>query len=91
MECPEDCNENGNCVDFACKCEEEWTGESCKQKRCPNDCSGNGSCVDGVCTCNTKEYWGDDCSYISKLVSYTFSLSTLYSFLEIKSNSQHII
>lgn len=49
--CPEDCNDNGICVEGACFCREGFTGASCSIATCPDNCNGNGTCNDGVCAC----------------------------------------
>ncbi|KAG7456959.1 hypothetical protein MATL_G00241490 [Megalops atlanticus] len=61
--CPDECNDNGRCVDGRCVCYEGYTGEDCSQLRCPNDCSDKGHCVDGRCVC-FEGFTGDDCSQL---------------------------
>ncbi|KAF6726013.1 Tenascin-N [Oryzias melastigma] len=59
--CPEECNDNGRCVDGKCVCYEGYTGEDCSQLTCPNDCNDKGQCVDGKCVC-FSHFTGEDCS-----------------------------
>ena len=69
MECPEDCNGNGNCENHKCICEDTWYGESCKLKECPNNCNSRGTCdsASGVCDCEDP-FCDDDCSGLSKYI-----------------------
>lgn len=63
-ECPDNCNESGEC-DFAtgkCKCNEGFSGENCSKKVCVNDCSNKGTCDDGECKCNSG-FTGKACEY----------------------------
>ncbi|CAJ1072211.1 tenascin-N [Xyrichtys novacula] len=59
--CPDDCNDNGRCVDGKCVCHEGFTGDDCNQLSCPDDCNDKGRCVDGKCVC-FSHFTGDDCS-----------------------------
>ncbi|XP_041847342.1 tenascin-N isoform X4 [Melanotaenia boesemani] len=59
--CPDECNDNGRCVDGKCVCHEGYTGEDCSQLACPNDCNDKGQCVDGKCVC-FPHFTGEDCS-----------------------------
>uniref|UniRef100_A0A8C9SX07 Tenascin N n=1 Tax=Scleropages formosus TaxID=113540 RepID=A0A8C9SX07_SCLFO len=59
--CPNECNDNGRCVEGRCKCYEGYAGDDCSQLVCPNDCNDKGSCEDGVCVC-FSHYTGEDCS-----------------------------
>ncbi|XP_077088064.1 tenascin-N isoform X2 [Siphateles boraxobius] len=59
--CPDECNDNGRCVDGRCVCHEGYTGHDCSQLTCPNDCKDKGHCVDGKCVCFSG-FSGDDCS-----------------------------
>uniref|UniRef100_A0A8C4T7M9 Tenascin C n=1 Tax=Erpetoichthys calabaricus TaxID=27687 RepID=A0A8C4T7M9_ERPCA len=60
-ECPNDCQDQGRCVDGRCVCFEGFTGEDCGTEACPVDCGENGQCVEGVCVC-AEGFSGDDCS-----------------------------
>ncbi|KAK2900822.1 hypothetical protein Q8A67_008937 [Cirrhinus molitorella] len=59
--CPDECNDNGRCVDGRCMCYEGYTGDDCSQLTCPNDCKDKGHCVDGKCVCFSG-FSGEDCS-----------------------------
>ncbi|KAF4117401.1 tenascin-N isoform X2 [Onychostoma macrolepis] len=59
--CPDECNDNGRCVDGRCVCYEGYTGRDCSQLTCPNDCKDKGHCVDGKCVCFSG-FSGEDCS-----------------------------
>ncbi|WAR31429.1 MEGF8-like protein [Mya arenaria] len=43
-DCPFNCSNQGNCVDFRCYCYPGRTGEFCEREQCPLDCS-HGQCV----------------------------------------------
>ncbi|KAG7256328.1 hypothetical protein CRUP_032162 [Coryphaenoides rupestris] len=58
--CPDDCNDNGRCVDGRCVCHQGYTGPDCGQAACPGDCGDKGRCVDGRCMCH-QGYTGPDC------------------------------
>uniref|UniRef100_A0A3P9DIR0 Tenascin N n=1 Tax=Maylandia zebra TaxID=106582 RepID=A0A3P9DIR0_9CICH len=60
--CPDECNDNGRCVDGrCCVCYEGYTGEDCSELTCPNNCNDKGQCVDGKCVC-FSHFAGEDCS-----------------------------
>ncbi|XP_075877458.1 tenascin-N isoform X2 [Nelusetta ayraudi] len=59
--CPDECNDNGRCVDGKCVCHQGFTGDDCSQQECPGDCSDKGHCVDGKCVC-FPHFSGEDCS-----------------------------
>ncbi|XP_066548276.1 tenascin-N [Amia ocellicauda] len=59
--CPNNCNDNGHCVDGQCVCYEGFAGVDCSELLCPNECNDKGRCVDGVCQC-FSHYMGEDCS-----------------------------
>ncbi|XP_072297560.1 tenascin-N isoform X1 [Eucyclogobius newberryi] len=59
--CPDDCNDNGRCVDGKCVCLQGYTGHDCSQVACPDDCNDKGQCVDGKCVC-FPHFTGEDCS-----------------------------
>ncbi|XP_033993048.1 tenascin-N [Trematomus bernacchii] len=59
--CPDECNDNGRCVDRKCVCLQGYTGEDCSQLICPDDCNDKGQCVDGKCVC-FPHFTGEDCS-----------------------------
>ncbi|KAJ8406194.1 hypothetical protein AAFF_G00304250 [Aldrovandia affinis] len=58
--CPDECNDNGRCVDGRCVCYQGYGGDDCGQLLCPDDCNDKGRCVDGVCVC-FEGFEGDDC------------------------------
>ncbi|XP_066569231.1 tenascin isoform X2 [Amia ocellicauda] len=60
-ECPNDCQDQGRCVDGVCVCFEGFTGEDCGVEMCPVDCGENGQCIDGMCIC-AEGFTGEDCS-----------------------------
>ncbi|XP_030608067.1 tenascin-N isoform X2 [Archocentrus centrarchus] len=59
--CPDECNDNGRCVDGKCVCHQGYTGEDCSQLTCPGNCNDKGQCVDGKCVC-FPHFTGEDCS-----------------------------
>ncbi|KAM4604869.1 tenascin-N isoform 2-T2 [Polymixia lowei] len=59
--CPDDCNDNGRCVDGRCVCHQGYTGHDCSQLTCPDNCNDKGHCVDGKCVC-FPHFTGEDCS-----------------------------
>ncbi|XP_073347326.1 tenascin-N [Pagrus major] len=59
--CPDECNDNGRCVDGKCVCHQGYTGEDCSQLMCPDNCNDKGHCVDGKCVC-FPHFTGEDCS-----------------------------
>ncbi|XP_045908068.1 tenascin-N isoform X1 [Micropterus dolomieu] len=59
--CPDECNDNGRCVDGKCVCHQGFTGEDCSQLMCPDNCNDKGHCVDGKCVC-FPHFTGEDCS-----------------------------
>ncbi|KAJ8285701.1 hypothetical protein GJAV_G00029950 [Gymnothorax javanicus] len=60
-ECPDDCQDQGRCVDGKCVCFEGYAGEDCSIELCPMECGEHGHCSDGVCVCSDG-YSGEDCS-----------------------------
>ncbi|XP_041804738.1 tenascin-N isoform X2 [Chelmon rostratus] len=59
--CPDECNDNGRCVDGKCVCHQGYTGHDCSQLMCPDNCNDKGHCVDGKCVC-FPHFTGEDCS-----------------------------
>nr|XP_020454845.1 tenascin-like isoform X2 [Monopterus albus] len=60
-ECPNDCQDQGRCVDGKCECFEGFGGDDCSIQLCLLDCGDNGHCVDGSCLCD-EGFIGEDCS-----------------------------
>jgi len=51
-DCPNDCNNHGNCIDGFCICDEKWSGNDCSVPKCHNNCNNNGNCIEGgICKC----------------------------------------
>ncbi|XP_048085157.1 tenascin isoform X1 [Alosa alosa] len=61
LTCPDDCNDQGRCVDGKCVCFPGYSGDDCSDSTCPDNCSDNGKCVNGQCVCNPG-FTGPDCS-----------------------------
>ncbi|XP_067461914.1 tenascin-N isoform X2 [Thunnus thynnus] len=59
--CPDECNDNGRCVDGRCVCHQGYTGDDCSQLMCPDNCNDKGHCVNGKCVC-FPHFTGEDCS-----------------------------
>ncbi|XP_022610587.1 tenascin-N [Seriola dumerili] len=59
--CPDECNDNGRCVDGKCVCHQGYTGDDCSQLMCPDNCNDKGHCVNGKCVC-FSHFTGEDCS-----------------------------
>ncbi|KAM9743872.1 tenascin isoform 3-T5 [Menidia menidia] len=60
-ECPNDCQDQGRCVDGRCECFEGFAGDDCGLELCLLDCGDYGHCVDGSCLCE-EGFLGEDCS-----------------------------
>ncbi|XP_062290380.1 tenascin-like isoform X3 [Scomber scombrus] len=60
-ECPNNCQDQGRCVDGKCECYKGFSGEDCSLRVCLVDCGPYGQCVDGICVCSDG-YLGEDCS-----------------------------
>ncbi|KAM6948253.1 tenascin-N [Aplochiton taeniatus] len=58
--CPDECHDNGRCVDGRCVCREGFYGDDCSRPACPGNCNDKGQCVDGRCVC-FGHFAGDDC------------------------------
>uniref|UniRef100_A0A8C1ZTC4 Tenascin n=1 Tax=Cyprinus carpio TaxID=7962 RepID=A0A8C1ZTC4_CYPCA len=59
--CPDDCSDQGRCVDGKCVCFPGFSGPDCSVPDCPDDCSSQGQCVNGQCVCDPG-FTGPDCS-----------------------------
>nr|XP_043881622.1 tenascin isoform X3 [Solea senegalensis] len=60
-ECPNDCQDQGRCVDGKCECFEGFGGDDCAVELCLLDCGDYGHCVEGSCLCE-EGFLGIDCS-----------------------------
>ncbi|KAM9822788.1 tenascin isoform 3-T4 [Syngnathus typhle] len=60
-ECPNDCQDQGRCVDGKCECFEGFSGDDCSTELCLLDCGEYGHCVEGACLCE-EGFIGEDCS-----------------------------
>ncbi|XP_035514935.1 tenascin-like, partial [Morone saxatilis] len=60
-ECPNDCQDQGRCVDGKCECFEGFGGDDCGIELCLMDCGDYGHCVDGSCLCE-EGFIGEDCT-----------------------------
>ncbi|XP_056277567.1 tenascin-N [Pseudoliparis swirei] len=59
--CPDECNDDGRCVNGKCVCHQGYAGEDCSHPTCPDNCNDKGRCVDGKCAC-FPHFTGEDCS-----------------------------
>ncbi|XP_075038278.1 tenascin-N-like [Mixophyes fleayi] len=66
--CPNNCANNGVCVNGVCQCASGFTGPDCSEKECDLDCGENGKCVDGACQCNAG-WTGTNCNLVDCLVN----------------------
>ncbi|KAM3867832.1 tenascin isoform 2-T2 [Diretmus argenteus] len=60
-ECPNDCQDQGRCVDGKCVCFEGFDGDDCGIELCLLDCGDYGHCIEGACLCE-EGFIGEDCS-----------------------------
>ncbi|XP_072289108.1 tenascin isoform X2 [Eucyclogobius newberryi] len=60
-ECPNDCQDQGRCVDGKCECFDGFGGDDCGVELCLLDCGDYGHCVEGSCLCEDG-FVGQDCS-----------------------------
>ncbi|XP_074493667.1 tenascin isoform X3 [Sebastes fasciatus] len=61
LECPNDCQDQGRCVDGKCECFEGFGGDDCGIELCLLDCGDYGNCVEGSCLCEDG-FIGEDCT-----------------------------
>ncbi|XP_068592983.1 tenascin-like isoform X1 [Cebidichthys violaceus] len=59
--CPNECSDQGRCVDGKCVCFPGFHGPDCSESNCPGNCNDNGRCVNGQCACDPG-FTGPDCS-----------------------------
>ncbi|XP_014905539.1 tenascin-like isoform X1 [Poecilia latipinna] len=60
-ECPNECSDQGRCVDGKCVCFPGYSGPDCSESGCPRSCKDHGRCVNGECVCDPG-FSGPDCS-----------------------------
>ncbi|XP_059920202.1 tenascin-like isoform X3 [Gadus macrocephalus] len=60
-ECPNDCQDQGRCLDGKCVCFEGFDGDDCSLEVCLLDCGDYGQCMLGSCQC-AEGFIGEDCS-----------------------------
>ncbi|XP_068559367.1 tenascin isoform X3 [Cebidichthys violaceus] len=60
-ECPNDCQDQGRCVDGKCECFEGFGGDDCGIELCLLDCGDYGHCVEGSCLCEDG-FIGEHCT-----------------------------
>eukprot|EP00929_Paragymnodinium_shiwhaense_P001908 TRINITY_DN102119_c0_g1_i1.p1 TRINITY_DN102119_c0_g1~~TRINITY_DN102119_c0_g1_i1.p1 ORF type:complete len:1210 (-),score=247.20 TRINITY_DN102119_c0_g1_i1:107-3736(-) len=60
LECPDNCNNHGDCREGTCHCNPGYSGSTC-ESACPNECSYKGDCIEGACLCFAG-FTGVDCS-----------------------------
>ncbi|XP_036949295.1 tenascin [Acanthopagrus latus] len=60
-QCPNECSDQGRCVDGKCVCFPGYSGPDCSESNCPGNCNDNGRCVNGQCVCDPG-FSGPDCS-----------------------------
>uniref|UniRef100_A0A8C2WYZ6 Tenascin Cb n=1 Tax=Cyclopterus lumpus TaxID=8103 RepID=A0A8C2WYZ6_CYCLU len=65
-ECPNDCQDQGRCVDGKCECFEGFGGDDCSIELCLLDCGDYGHCVEGSCLCE-EGFIGEDCGHTNCL------------------------
>uniref|UniRef100_A0A672H810 Tenascin C n=1 Tax=Salarias fasciatus TaxID=181472 RepID=A0A672H810_SALFA len=64
-ECPNDCQDQGRCVDGRCECFEGFGGDDCSIEVCLPDCGDYGSCIEGSCLCEDGFIGEDYCGELT--------------------------
>ncbi|XP_053204126.1 attractin-like protein 1 [Panonychus citri] len=84
--CPNNCSNNGACIDGICTCNGGLDGAACDKPICPNKCSGHGRCElsERRCICEL-DFIGDDCSQSSSQAYW----STIHSIGSVKGRALH--
>ncbi|XP_068188397.1 tenascin-like isoform X1 [Antennarius striatus] len=60
-DCPNECSDQGRCLEGKCVCFTGFSGPDCSRSDCPGNCNDNGKCVTGRCVCDPG-FTGPDCS-----------------------------
>ncbi|XP_054911251.1 tenascin-X isoform X3 [Poeciliopsis prolifica] len=60
-DCPNECSDQGRCVDGKCSCFPGYSGPDCSESGCPGNCKDHGRCMNGECVCDPG-FSGPDCS-----------------------------
>ncbi|KAM9385887.1 uncharacterized protein tnxbb [Pholidichthys leucotaenia] len=60
-DCPNECSDQGRCVDKKCVCFPGFSGLDCSESSCPTNCGNNGRCENGKCVCDPG-FTGPNCS-----------------------------
>lgn len=66
--CPNNCTDNGKCINHQCVCSGNWIGIDCGKDACPENCNsyqGFGICHEERCICS-QGYTGQSCSLKQK-------------------------
>ncbi|KAJ3604508.1 hypothetical protein NHX12_029248 [Muraenolepis orangiensis] len=60
-ECPNDCQDQGRCLEGRCVCFEGFDGDDCSTEVCLPTCGDYGHCTEGSCLCQ-EGFVGEDCT-----------------------------
>ncbi|XP_056154029.1 LOW QUALITY PROTEIN: tenascin-X [Lampris incognitus] len=61
-DCPNECSDQGRCVDGRCVCFPGFSGPDCSDSNCPANCHNSGKCISGQCVCDPG-FSGPDCTW----------------------------